>query len=212
MKPLYIFMFLFLLSCTKEKTDVSSVNQKKEPENVSQSNAGAADETVSDSVKIRQLNEDLLKLFQTGNYAKLTEYIHPEKGVRFSMYAYVKPETDKKFTRSDYIAYHDSSVKFTWGERDGSGEPLVLSLRDYFSQWVFKRDFSKAAFSINRFLGSGNSLNNLETVYPHTVFTENYIAGSEEFSGMDWHSLRFVFEEFEGKFYLVAIVNDEWTV
>ena len=29
---------------------------------------------------------------------------------------------------------------------------------------------------------------------------------------MDWRILRLVFEEYQGKRYLVAIVNEQWTV
>lgn len=29
---------------------------------------------------------------------------------------------------------------------------------------------------------------------------------------MDWRAMRLVFEDYQGKSYLVAIVNDQWTV
>ena len=29
---------------------------------------------------------------------------------------------------------------------------------------------------------------------------------------MDWRTMRLVFEEYQGKYYLVAIVNDQWTI
>jgi hypothetical protein len=57
-----------------------------------------------------------------------------------------------------------------------------------------------------------NSLNNLKAIYPKGDFTENYIKGSEANAEMDWKSLRLVFEELHGKYFLVAVVNDQWTI
>ena len=146
------------------------------------------------------------------DYVKFTNYIHPEKGVRFSMYAYVNPKKDKHFTKEDFKKYVATNIKFTWGEKDGTGDPLILSIKDYLIQWVFKKDFTKGEFHFNTFKGTGNSLNNLKEIYPNEDFTENYIGGSEEYGGMDWNCLRFVFEELFGTYYLVAAINDEWTI
>ena len=103
-------------------------------------------------------------------------------------------------------------TKFTWGEKDGTGDLLVISLENYLQQWIFKRDFTQSQFYLNEFKGKGNSLNNLKKIYPEADFTENYIPGSEKYSGMDWNALRFVFEKFQDEYYLVAVINDEWTI
>ena len=60
--------------------------------------------------------------------------------------------------------------------------------------------------------GFGNSLNNLIEIYPSADFVEFYYGGSEKYDGMDWRALRLVFEEYKGKPYLIAIVNDQWTI
>ena len=206
-------LITLLASCTKEKPN-------SEP---AQNNS--ADVPVTGSLKsvrepIKQTKENILKNLNTeitsslksNDYARFSEFIHPLKGIRFSMYAYVQPEKDKHFSREDFNRYISKPTKFTWGEKDGTGDLLVVSLQNYLQQWVFKRDFTQAQFYLNEFKGKGNSLNNLLKIYPNADFTENYIPGSEKYSGMDWNSLRFVFEEFQGKYYLVALINDEWTV
>ena len=33
-----------------------------------------------------------------------------------------------------------------------------------------------------------------------------------QYGGLDWASLRLVFQEFEGRWVLVGIIHDEWTI
>ncbi|HAR74768.1 MAG TPA: hypothetical protein DCR60_00835, partial [Psychrobacter sp.] len=42
------------------------------------------------------------------DFARITDDIHPTRGVRFSMYAYVRLDTDKVFSREQYAQYLQS--------------------------------------------------------------------------------------------------------
>ena len=210
---LLLFSLLALLNCSKENSAVaeSSTNPtviaEEKIKNLPQEQVKSP---VSEEIK--KLNDEILETLKNRDIAAFAQFIHPEKGVLFSMYGYIDPETNKHFSRADFKRYSNTNTKFTWGAKDGTGQALVLSIQDYLTTWVFKKDFSAAEYYYNVFKGSGNSLNNLKSIYPDAIFTENYIAGTEEYGGMDWNSLRFVFEKFEGNYYLVAVVNDQWTV
>lgn len=208
MKTAAYILILSLAACNKSapkvepRIDSATVEVTKETEKRAEI---PADEAAA------SINQRLLSILKSKDYHEFSQYIHPQKGVRFSMYAYLHPE-NKIFSKEDFDRYINSNIKFTWGSRDGSGEPLVLSLKDYFEKWIFKRDFSNAEYHFNEFRGQGNSLNNIKEIYPTQNFTENYIPGTEKYGGMDWNSLRFVFEQYNGIYYLVAVINDEWTV
>ncbi|WP_312343767.1 hypothetical protein [Chryseobacterium binzhouense] len=205
-----IFMMIFFISCEKkvsENPPVLSDTVRKAEEKTE-----TDQKLFSKEVILKKMNDDLLQAIKLGNYGTFSDFIHPEKGVRFSMYAFVNRNEDKHFSKADFQKYFPSKTIFTWGSRDGTGEIYRAAIDHYFKKWVFKKDFTKAKYSLNTFQGSGNSLNNLKEIYPDADFTENYVAGSEKYSGMDWNSLRFVFEEIEGKYYLVAVINDEWTI
>ena len=100
----------------------------------------------------------------------------------------------------------------TWGAEDGSGDPYKANINDYLGKWVFSRDFTASKYTLNTFTGGGNSMNNLKEIYPKADFTENYVKGTEKYGGMDWKTVRFVFEEYQDQYYLVAVVNDQWTI
>ena len=211
-KLIYLSLITVTLGCSKEK-NTAEAEQKSTTEIIKNDSITAVPQPqkLNKNEQLKNLNSEILAALKSKNYNRFSEFIHPEKGIRFSMYAYVQPGKNKHFSREDFIRYISTSTKFTWGEKDGSGDLLVIPLKEYLETWVSKRDFTKSEFYLNEFKGTGNSLNNLKQIYPDKDFTENYIPGSEKYGGMDWNSLRFVFEDFQGEYFLVAVVNDEWT-
>lgn len=202
---------------------LSAVACKKNPEKFVNDEVNAKGKTITDSSvssrtkitkdqALKKINEDIIQALKDKNFKKFAEFIHPEKGVRFSMYAFVNPKEDKKFSKADFIRYQPTKTLFTWGTMDGSGDLYRATIRDYLADWVYSKDFATAQVSLNEFQGKGNSLNNLKAIYTKADFTENFIKGSEANSGMDWKCLRLIFEEFQGAYYLIGVVNDQWTI
>ena len=102
----------------------------------------------------------------------------------------------------------------TWGSQDGSGEPIVLSISDYFSKWVYDFDFKTKAteIHINEGLAFSNTQNNLSVVFPQAECIEFYNEGTTEYEGMDWKSLIFYIEKLDSTYYLVAVAHNQWTI
>ncbi|MGP9558042.1 hypothetical protein [Psychrobacter sp. AOP7-A1-24] len=163
---------------------------------------------------LRQQALRIQQALANGDYASIANDIHPTRGVRFSMYAYVRPETDKVFSRDQFTQYlQQSNIQFTWGKKDGTGDPLVMPLPTYLDTWVNASVFNNnPTISFNNSQAIGNSINNLNKIYQNSDFVEFYSNGSEEYGGMDWRAMRLVFDEYQGKRYLVAIINDQWTI
>lgn len=214
MKKIF-FSFIILTAIACKKNPEKFVNDHADSSGRvtdSTKNANRTKATVSKQEILKKLNEAIIQSLKDKNYKSFAEYIHPEKGVRFSMYAFVNPEQDKKFSKTDFEKYQPSKTIFTWGMLDGSGDLYKATINDYLGKWVYSKDFATGQVSLNEFQGSGNSLNNLKKIYPNADFTENFLKGSEANSGMDWKCLRLVFEESQGKYYLVAVINDQWTI
>lgn len=210
-KAVLLLFFAAAVSCKKnpEKfvNDKADSGQPLQNEKV-RDKSGAMDEETA----LKAANEAVLQALHDKNYKRFSEFIHPKKGVRFSMYAFVSPEGDKLFSKSDFIKYQPTKTIFTWGLLDGSGDPYQSTITGYLIQWVYSKDFAAGQVSINEFQGMGNSMNNLREVYPKADFTENFVKGSGESAEMDWKCLRLVFERFNGKYYLVGVINDQWTI
>jgi hypothetical protein len=213
MKKLFFsIVILSVIACNKnpDKPTVTSVDSTAQTKTDS-----LAIPKMSESEKkevLKKTNDEILQILKSGDYQKMSEFIHPQKGVRFSMYAYIDIKEDMHFSKTDFEKYVQTQTKFTWGSHDGSGDLYKETIKNYLGKWVFSKDFTASTYSLNEFQGGGNSLNNLKEIYPKHDFTENYIKGTEKYGEMDWKTLRFVYEEFQGKYYLIAVVNDQWTI
>ena len=168
-----------------------------------------------DSILLK-LTQNILVTLKNKNYPAFANYIHPVSGIRFSPYAYVDTLNHLRFSREKFIvmARNDNPEMIVWGKFDGTGDPIKMTLNNYMRRFVYDVDFVKPEKrTVNDFIGTGNSLNNLSSVYKDCDFTESYFSGfKKEYAGMDWKSLRLVFKERNGRFFLVGIVHDEWTI
>lgn len=180
-----------------------------------QTKSGTSTPATSD-VSQQTLRQQALRIQQAlanNDYASITNDIHPTRGIRFSMYTHVRPESDKIFSRAQFAQYlKESRIRFTWGELDGTGDPLVLPLPEYLATWVNGKTFNDANISINEVNDNGNRINNIRNIYQNSDVVEFYHKGSDEYAGMDWRALRLVFDDYQGKRYLVAIINNQWTI
>jgi len=179
---------------------------------------------LQDSIKLRhrkdsillRLTNNILVALKNKNYSAFANYIHPASGIRFSPYGYVDTLSHLRFSRDKFIttAKDDNQEMIVWGKFDATGDPIKMTLNNYLQRFVYDVDFIKPEKrTVNEFIGTGNSLNNLLSVYKNCDFTESYFSGfKKEYAGMDWKSLRLVFKERNGKFFLVGIVHDEWTI
>lgn len=151
-----------------------------------------------------------LAAIKARDMAALAAIVHPSKGLRFSPYAHVDQQRDQRFTRDELERAFADASKRTWGEYDGIAGPIDLSFADYFQRFVYDRDFAAAPeISYNRAIGSGNTIENTADMYPDAIMVEHHFPSSP--NTLDWKSLRLLFEELDGAWYLVAIVHAEWT-
>ena len=168
-----------------------------------------------DSILLKT-TQTILTLLKNKNYPAFANYIHPVEGIRFSPYGFVDTAHDIKLSKQKFINEAGQSIQdmIVWGEFDGTGDPIKMTLNNYMQRFVYDVDFVKPEKrSVNEFIGGGNSLNNLELVYKNCDFTESHFSGfDKKYGGMDWKSLRLVFKVRNRKFLLVGIVHDEWTI
>jgi hypothetical protein len=102
---------------------------------------------------------------------------------------------------------------YVWGVYDGSGLPIKLRFAEYYDQFVYDQDFANAEqIGYNQIIRMGNTINNCFEFYPGAKVVEYHFSGfAPAFEGMDWKSLRLVFQDEGGLLYLVGVIHDGWT-
>ncbi|MNO32099.1 hypothetical protein D3C76_220830 [compost metagenome] len=157
----------------------------------------------------------VIRSIRNKNMKQLAAWVHGEKGLRFSPYAYVDMKNDLVFTRDEVEGLMKDSTKRVWRTFAGSGELIEMTFADYYKRFVYDADFMQMAeTAVNKGLGQGTTINNLNEVYPKDQydFVEYHIAGIDpSVEGMDWRSLRLVFEKIGEDHALVGIIHDQWT-
>lgn len=224
-----ILMISILFSCgsrytgnnnvvKKERAESDTVKAQKKEEVKSNTlitdKTQAGTDTINKDSLILAFTKQILTSIKNKDFKSFANFIHPTLGVRFSPYAYIDTKKDIKFTPDNFLEQVNLQNKFDWGSYDGRGDAISLTIAEYFTQFVYNADFLKAhKRSVNKMIGGGNSLNNLETIYTGCDFSESYFSGfDKKFEGMDWCCVRLVFKKYKEKYYLVGIVHDQWTI
>ena len=203
-----ILSFLMLLACQNRQTDAQNETLTD--------TAALKPDTIDSVARIPGLSKQVLTALKNKDYESFAGFIHPAQGVRFSPYGYVDTTSAILFSVQGFLeeVSKKPQTKITWGQYDGTGEPIVLTIDEYFKKFVYDADFLNAPKnSLNEMIGKGNSLNNLTAIYKDSDFTEHHFPGfDQKYDGMDWCSLRLVFKNYNNKIYLVGIVHDQWTI
>ncbi len=141
--------------------------------------------------------------------ARFATYVHPQQGVRFSPYAYVNTRQDLTYHADQVTTLLSDTTPKRWGDYDGSGKPILLTFAMYFHQFIYDRDFANASeIGYNHTIRAGTIIDNSRSVYPQGIMIDFHAASNP--GGMDWASLRLMFEEFNGKWYIVGVIHDHW--
>jgi len=143
----------------------------------------------------------------------LNKLIHPDKGVLFSPYAHIDTKTAVVF-QADGLPSLEQENAYTWGSYDGSGEPITLSFGEYYGKFVYDKDFAAAdEIGKDEVIGKGNTAVNVKDIFPDGTFFDYYVKGTDESAeGMDWASLILVLEQKDGRWYVSAVVHNQWTI
>lgn len=159
------------------------------------------------------IGQQVLESLRNGEYNQLTPLIHPELCLRFSPYQYLNID-NRIICPSEITSYTSSTEPFYWGQYDGTGKEINLTFIEYHQQFVYDQDYLKpSVVGFNVEVSLGNSINNIQEIFPDGIMIEYYFPGFDpQYGGMDWRSLRLVFVQENGQWYLTAIIHGEWTI
>lgn len=163
---------------------------------------------------IKETADQLMLAIKARDTDLIAEYVHPVQGVRFTPYTYVSADSDVVFNPEQMKRLFTDQQVYLWGHYDGSGFAIRLTPGQYYEEFIYTADFINAEeVGYNEVLSVGNMLENQFEVYENPIIVEYYFSGFEpEYAGMDWRSLRLVFEEYEGDWKLTGIIHNQWTI
>ncbi len=195
-------ILIFLAACTVNPPDVSEATPVPGPTL-----------TPTAPLTLIETADQVIQILAKGDMTRLASFVHPQKGVRFSPYTYVR-EDHQVFMPDELAGMMDSGQVFLWGSYDGSGKPIEMTFEAYYEAFVYPVDYaSPEEVGVNEEIGVSSMTNNIEDFYPQSQFVEYHFSGFDpQYGGLDWTSLRLVFLQEDGVWYLVGVVHDGWTI
>ena len=144
----------------------------------------------------------------------LSTLVDPERGVTFTPYSTVNFDSDLTFTPAQVQALSKDKNLYTWGFEDGRGNPIKMTMEQYFARYVYNTDYTQATvIGVDQIITTGNALENLTEEYPGCRFVDFCLPSADpQNDGLDWSSLKLVFTLEDSGWMLVGIVHGEWTV
>jgi hypothetical protein len=140
---LFVLLMVVVLSACNGGKSKSESNNKPETDTV----------VKSKEVSLDELTVEVLTILKNKEYKKLADYIHPELGLRFTPYAFIVVEEDVCLKPAEFLSEIEKQNVLNWGAYDGTGDPIKLSINEYFTEFVYTADFLNAEKkSLNEFL------------------------------------------------------------
>lgn len=168
----------------------------------------------SSNEELWNISTHVISTLKDKNMESLADLVHPVKGVYFVPDACIPNGKIQSIPKENLLNFFEDKNTYTWGYYDGSGHPIKLTKTDYYNKWIYDKDFLNAdQIGVNTIIGKGNSTYAFTELFPNTPFVEYHFKGFDEsVKGLDWESIRLVFEKYQDHWYLIAIVHDHWTI
>lgn len=179
--------------------------------------------------EVREVSLEIMAGLKNKDFSKIAPFVSDKYQLRLSPYytvgnwALAEVESDlypRKLNKKMVENFTSDLNVYFWGYQDGSGFPIEQTNMEYYSDWLFNVDYSKAdSISYNKTISTGNNFP-LEDLIPQmdlqnkeVHFIEYYVESKDpELMDFDWNALAFVFVRESNEWILVAIMHNEWTI
>jgi hypothetical protein len=208
---LYPLLFCLILACSPAQENVSEIIPTPPPEKPTPPAISHIKD--ASTTLLRATGDSVLDALKQPDMVSLGKWIHPEWKLHFSPYGYLDKQEGETLSGPEIQAAFEKTKILHWGLFDGSGDHINVSVQAYLRRFVLDEDFKNApAISVDSVMGRGNTLLNMKEVYPEARFVEYYFPGTEDQGFMNWKTLRLLFQQREGRLWLVCIAHDQWTI
>jgi len=93
---------------------------------------------------IEETAAELINAISDKDFEKVSEFVHPEKGVRFTPYTNVSVDNDVVLSQEEVKNFFNDKTTYIWGHYDGRGDEISLTPGEYYDEFIYSEDFKNA--------------------------------------------------------------------
>ncbi len=211
-KILFLVAIISFIGCkTKDK--------EKESASVKENSGTISPDTKPDSLvkvipydSILKIAKIIMGHIKEKDFGKLSSFISKDASLGFSSNAYITKE-DLLLKKEEVAGLWNNGKKYTWGIGDASGEPIIATVAEYYKTYIYSNDFANAAkIEVNKLLqGNTTSITNFQEIYPGSAHVDFHFPNSGE-DKFDWSTLRLIFINQNGSWYLRHIQQERYSI
>lgn len=208
-----LLLLSLLSACANNKSDKTDQQADSSSINADSTPTVKTDTPVIDGVILSFARDSILPPMEAKEYAGLARFIGDE-GIFFSPYGLADTTKSKVLSRLQFLEILKNNKQVLWGYADGTGDAIRLTIPQYFKKYVYDVAFLKAEqTAVNKLIDPDSAFSKVPIVYANHPFVQFYFPGfNKEYEGMDWKSLLLVFKEQQSKYYLVAVIHNQWKI
>ena len=150
---------------------------------------------------LRFLVLDIQKWLSLGYIAKIKQRIHPKNGLLMSYYT-TFARKNQHFTADEFVRLYTSNKKLYWGESEGRGDRINLSLEEFFDKF----SNINAAYE-----DSVKKVNLSRYDFPNPKGKVAYKIKSLH-KDNSWVDMVVVLQKYKEHYYVVGILFDRWSI
>lgn len=145
-------------------------------------------------------------------FDNVSTYADPAGQLSFSPSAYIDSGA-KAFATGTIAGLWNDQAIYHWGMAEGSGDSILLTFKNYYSKYIYNRDFANAPTIEFNAIRRGNTTatTNFDSVYPSSGHVDFYFPNTSS-DKFDWNTLRLIFINKGGQWYLRHILHEGYSI
>lgn len=176
-------------------------------------------ESIEIETELLAKTETIFYHLEAFNWQELANDVHPEKGLFFSFYADAgSPFAQEVAFTKDALRELEGTETFVWGYDMGDykfefpiNEYVTTFLINHSQRWDGENSIEinyDVVMYNDSVVDSGGIINTIPEYFPEAKYIEYYSPSPSEELWHQWQALRFIYEEFDGQWYLIGIARD----
>ena len=145
----------------------------------------------------------------SGNITALARHVHPTHGITLTEMVSFEDEARLRFTSQSLLSALRSKKLLYWGNDYAKGDPIRMTLHEYFTL------LTRKPAAITRIDAPCKQNIRSFAVKHHGRLTcreARWINSHSQTRDYDWLGLVVVMEQYRGKWYIVGLMHDRWTI